>query len=104
LNFIIPAQNYPNFSFPLNTPISFDCNTNFYKKLSANGTLIFSPSQVFIECDSVTVNLVITRNSKGTIDGTFSALLYTRANNGTATSGTGVISNGVFTNVPISTQ
>jgi hypothetical protein len=102
--FLIPGQNYPNFSFPLNTPIAIDLNSSFYQSLAINSFVIFSSSQAVDLVDSASITLVITRNSNGTIDGTFSALYYTVVPNAPSPTGIGEVTNGVFKNVPLKSK
>lgn len=96
ISFAIPADTYPSFNFPLNTPLSYYYNSTSYKSMASICGITFSASHAVSFFDSANVSVTITKFSGSTIDGTFSCDFYTKIPPVTASA-----RNGIFTNVPI---
>jgi hypothetical protein len=101
---VLPANNYPSFQFPLNTAININYDSSFYNQLILMSSVVFTSTEYIGPCDSTNFTLTITRNSNNTIDGTFSANYYEGVALQTQPTGVGMVTNGVFKNVPLKTK
>ena len=111
VGFSIPADSYPNFNFPLNTPLKFDFSGNYYGPLATSATVTFSyaPSinyaRVINNCDSVQINIMFTRISNNTLDGTFSMNMNNedslKMTHDAQYDISATVNNGIFKNVPM---
>ncbi|HUZ61173.1 MAG TPA: hypothetical protein VMU83_20525 [Hanamia sp.] len=94
ITFVVPADNYPSFKFPLNTPLIFNYYSNSqYAALAQVPDIIFTSTESIGFCDSAKVTITITNNSPTSITGNFTFSIYS-----TLTGANGA-ANGVFKNI-----
>lgn len=99
INFTIPDGPYTSFNFPLNTPLIFEYSPSHYKSIASVCSVTFSGTESLSFFDSAKITVTFSRISNNSIDGTFSGDFYREMPPATAS-----LRNGVFANVPITTD
>jgi hypothetical protein len=94
--FGIPASGILDFNFPLNHLLTFNLSQPIYQNLLPAFGVNFDKTKESAQPDSVSITITITRNSGGTIDGTFSGNFF-----GGFPIHDAVLKAGIFKNVPL---